>query len=323
MTEEDLAKIEKQTGLELPGSYRVVVLDYPSELLAPVPRQLFCDAPERELLNSHEKIIELNREVRSRPNWEDGGPWPDDYFVFGYDGGGAYYAIDIDYDYCDSVFYWDYEEERFEEEFESIDELVNFLIEYRSESGFALPQSSNPNSGPASSNRNPTTLEDAISNGDLNAVQALLANGVNVNQKNADGMDLLSHAQVCQQFDIAQKLLESGANVNGDETFTPLQAAIDNGANDLILKLIESGADVNLKGTETDSYPIHLLAWEYFDPIFFKAMISAGADATLTDGAGQTAHDLMLENLSDNPGDESAIREILELLSAGQSNKSQ
>ena len=161
-----------------------------------------------------------------------------------------------------------------------------------------------------------TTLEEAISDGDLAGVKSLVAVGADVNQKSTDGMDLLSYALDYQQVEIAQFLLQAGADINGNGTVcTPLQAAIDNGAYDVIFTLIERGADVNLKGTEEEKYPLHQLAWGYLDPIFFQKMIEAGADVTLTDGEGQTAYDIMHAHLADNAEHASAIHEILELIS--------
>lgn len=165
----------------------------------------------------------------------------------------------------------------------------------------------------------PTSLQDLIADGDFAGVRSAVAGGAEVNQKNADGMDLLSHSLDHQRFEIAEFLLSSGADINGNGTiYTPLQAAIDNGAYDLIFKLIDLGAIVNLKGSEEAKYPLHQLAWGYLEPIFFERMITAGADLTLTDGDGYTAFDIMLENLDNDTGNQQAINEILELLSPGE-----
>ena len=163
------------------------------------------------------------------------------------------------------------------------------------------------------------SLASAISSGDLAKVQALVNDGTDVNQLNSDGMGMVAHALDHQQMEIAQFLIESGADIDGKGTvYTPLQAAIDNGAYDVIFSLLERGADVNLKGTEEENYPIHQLAWGYLDPVFFKKMFEAGADLTLTGEGGQTAYDIMQGNLDDNPDHEPAIREILELLAVPQ-----
>ena len=163
------------------------------------------------------------------------------------------------------------------------------------------------------------SLENAIIAGDLDLVRKLVANGQDVNQKNSDGMDLLSHALDHVRIEIAQFLFDAGADANGNgSVYPPLQAAIESGAYDLIFSLIENGADVNLKGPDEENYPIHQLAWGYLDKIFFEKLISAGADITLTNNEGQTAYEIMKGNLDENPEHETTIREIMLMLSPGQ-----
>ena len=161
----------------------------------------------------------------------------------------------------------------------------------------------------------PTNLEDAITAGDLNLVKERVAAGEDVNQKNQDGLDLLSHALDHLQVEIAQFLLDCGADVNGmGSVYPPLQAAIEGGAYEVIFSLIDKGANVNLKGPEEGNYPIHQLAWGYLDKVFFEKMVAAGADLSLKNNEGLTAYEIMKRNAGDNPEHETEIQEILKLL---------
>lgn len=99
----------------------------------------------------------------------------------------------------------------------------------------------------------PLTL--AAQNGDLEVVEALLANGANANPP-----------------------IKSGP--------TPLHAAAENGHRAIVRCLIAGGAGVNVAGS-TGRIPL-MSAVEWGDPEIVRSMLEAGADPTVKDKNGQT-----------------------------------
>ena len=130
-----------------------------------------------------------------------------------------------------------------------------------------------------------------------------------------DGYNLLTMALDYTHVEIGELLFEAGVNFKLDNaSLTPLEAAIEGGAHDLILKMLEGGVDVNPKGLEEEMYPIHRLAWMYLKPEFFKAFMDAGADVDLKNSEDETAIDIVKSNNEDNPDHVDAIQEIVNIL---------
>ena len=94
-----------------------------------------------------------------------------------------------------------------------------------------------------------TPLVSAAGNGDLEAVKALIAEGVNVNQKPAGMGGCTALIMAGENMQIVDYLLEHGANPNvkDDHGETALVYAIGLGNTNLMLKLIAKGADVNAR----------------------------------------------------------------------------
>ena len=79
MTEADLARIEAELGLRLPGHYRAFVLDYPPGLREARFEHNQASAAESLLLDDPQLLIDLNKGVRepgrllvdgeSEPGW--------------------------------------------------------------------------------------------------------------------------------------------------------------------------------------------------------------------------------------------------------------
>lgn len=84
MNHEEIAAIERGIGIELPDSYKQIMLNYPEALLE-------SDAQDYGLLNDAEVIIEENTDVRK--NGYFGEPWPERYFIIGINGMGDYFVI--------------------------------------------------------------------------------------------------------------------------------------------------------------------------------------------------------------------------------------
>ena len=159
-------------------------------------------------------------------------------------------------------------------------------------------------------------LEEAIARRELERVAELVAGGADVNGLTSDGTSMLTHALDRTDVQIAELLVQHGASLTEENpVYTPLEAAIEAPAYDLIVRIVEAGADVNRKGAEERDYPIHLLARGYLEPKFFKLLIGAGADLTLLNADGQTAYEIMETNLVDNPQHGDVILKILKLLS--------
>ena len=95
------------------------------------------------------------------------------------------------------------------------------------------------------------TIMEAAGRGDIQAVKQQLAVGADANAKS----DALIHAATFGQKEVAELLIDSGADVNVKDAIgqTPLHGAAVWGHKEVAEQLISKGADVNakLKGGET------------------------------------------------------------------------
>jgi hypothetical protein len=84
----------------------------------------------------------------------------------------------------------------------------------------------------------------AVARGDLNAIRAILNNGVDVEAKNAIGDTPLVHAAINGQAGAVRVLLARGANPNNPNVHgnTAMQVAAERGREDIIDALFEMGA---------------------------------------------------------------------------------
>lgn len=127
MTAKDLARVQKELGVELPASYRKFIINYPKALLK-AERVGTKETPaDVELLNNADTLIKLNEMVHSAPGIDT---IPTEYFIVGHSGCGDYYAIDADDD-DSSVYLWNHEIGDFadDEEEESIEVFARHLLE--------------------------------------------------------------------------------------------------------------------------------------------------------------------------------------------------
>ena len=90
-------------------------------------------------------------------------------------------------------------------------------------------------------------LIDAVQDDDRARVEALTAQGADVNAREADGATPLAWAAIRSNVEIAQALLKAGANPNlvNELGIGPLSLAIQNGSDEFAKLLLESGADPN------------------------------------------------------------------------------
>ena len=146
---------------------------------------------------------------------------------------------------------------------------------------------------PAQAAARPTSddrrLADAAQRRDLDAVRALLAEGVEVDAAQADGATALAWAAHRDEAAMADLLLQAGADPNAanDLGVTPLMLASVNGGAPMVERLLQAGADPNLArpagGTAL------MMAARSGSVAVVRRLIAAGADVGAAAGGGQTA----------------------------------
>ena len=132
-------------------------------------------------------------------------------------------------------------------------------------------------------------LADAAQRRDLDAVRALLAEGIEVDAPQADGATALAWAVHRDDAAMAGLLLRAGADANAanDLGVSPLMLAAENGSAPMIERLLEAGADPNLArpagGTAL------MMAARAGNTAVVRRLIAAGADVDAAAAGGQTA----------------------------------
>ena len=128
-------------------------------------------------------------------------------------------------------------------------------------------------------------LHQAVRQGDANAVRELLAEGADVNGKDADGDVALFLAR---NKDIAELLLANGADVNAKNSFsrTPLHRAAEVGRREVAELLLAKGADVNAKDRVSQT-PLHWAAVGASREVA-ELLLANGADVSAKNSFGRT-----------------------------------
>jgi ankyrin repeat protein len=133
-------------------------------------------------------------------------------------------------------------------------------------------------------------LHQAVSDGDLERVRALLSAGAKVNEKGKEGRTALHLAVKGGHKDVVELLIAKGADVNAkdqDET-TPLHTAASAGHKEIVQLLLSGGADANVLQGEIRWTPLHG-ACVYGHTEVAELLIQKGAkvDAKANDAKGK------------------------------------
>ena len=136
-----------------------------------------------------------------------------------------------------------------------------------------------------------TRLSDAAMREDLAAVQALLADGINVDAPQGDGTTALHWASYRDDLDMARLLIREESNLEAKTRLngiTPLFMASENGSAAMLELLLEAGADPNA-AKETGTTPL-MLAAASGSTDAVKVLLDHGANVDARESSyGQTA----------------------------------
>jgi ankyrin repeat protein len=136
----------------------------------------------------------------------------------------------------------------------------------------------------------------AVFGGDRARMEAMLAEGVDVNALAPHGYPLLCIAAQGGHVDMAEFLIAQGADVNarhpqlGD---TPLHSAAQDGKAEMAKYLLSKGAKINATDT-AGATPLHTAAW-WGRAEVAGVLIASGADVNAKDRKGQTPLAVALE----------------------------
>lgn len=142
---------------------------------------------------------------------------------------------------------------------------------------------------PATHTTKPSPLANAMQAKSLDRVRELIANGADVNAKQADGMTALHWACYHDDAQSTAALIAAGATVDAtnDYDIPPLYVACQNGNVEIVKCLLAAGADAKRKipGDET----CLMVAARTGIPQVVKALLDHGADPNARERKGQTA----------------------------------
>ena len=154
-------------------------------------------------------------------------------------------------------------------------------------------------------------LPEAGKSGDVEAVRALLDQGVGVNTAAGDGMTALHWASERGHEAIVEILIAASADVEARTrigAYTPLHLASREGHTSIVELLLEAGGKVDAVTTSSGVTPLHLAASAVGGEDAVAALLARGADPDAREAsAGQTP--LMFAAAADRP---EAIAMLLE-----------
>ena len=140
----------------------------------------------------------------------------------------------------------------------------------------------------------PEPIHDAVTSGDVGRVRELLAGGADCNGRNGDGATALMLAAHAGRLDLAQALIDAGADVNATDergwgalAKAVYNADLDRGFADVAQVLIDAGANVEA-AIGFGVRPL-MLAAGYGETAVVETLLKAGADVLARNDGGLTA----------------------------------
>jgi len=141
------------------------------------------------------------------------------------------------------------------------------------------------------------SLLGAANSGDMNAVQAAIAQGADVNVADRDGRTALMFASYNGHTDIAELLLDRGARIDDRDSFgrTALIYAASGPYRQTVQLLLSHKADPNVVDTQ-EGWTALMFAASEGQAGVVEVLLNHGADKTLKDADGETALDFARSN---------------------------
>ena len=126
-------------------------------------------------------------------------------------------------------------------------------------------------------------LVQAVERQDANAVRALLAEQVDVNETQPDGATAIHWAAHRDDLDTAELLIRAGADVTAANVHgvTPLSLACANANGEMVALLLEAGADPNAARVSGETPLMRAASTGSVDAV--EALLAAGADVHAAD----------------------------------------
>ena len=133
------------------------------------------------------------------------------------------------------------------------------------------------------------TIYIAVQIGDLDRVKAFLQQDTAINATDDKGHTALHMAAMSESREIAEYLIEKGADVEAKNNngYTPFYEAIWNSDANMVGLLVTNGVDVNYT-PERDYPPLHYAVW-WWNLDIASTLVDHGADCDVKDQDGWTA----------------------------------
>jgi cytochrome c2 len=122
-------------------------------------------------------------------------------------------------------------------------------------------------------------LHDAVGNGDLDEVRALVSQGQDIEEADKRGSTPLHVAAIQGRLEIVEFLISAGAHVNVKNSilgWTPLYMAAFGGHDDVAILLVANQADIDASSTSGNT-PLHVAAEKGYVAIV-ELLVTNGAD---------------------------------------------
>lgn len=140
----------------------------------------------------------------------------------------------------------------------------------------------------------PSPLAKAVALNNIKDVGDLLRRGADANQREGDGLDVLSIAAVLGHTQVARLLLDRGAHINArSKGATPLMKAVLMNHADTARLLIDRGADVNAATDDGLTALIYSVQGNNME--IMQLLLGKGADVSPREYRGYTARTLAEE----------------------------